>query len=322
MYSIVLAILVPSLTQRGAGDSEALRRIDSANRSIAQKQFQRAVDELLPAMRPEKRQGMSEQAMGAALIDLGYAYRMLGRCHDAIGPLTEAMSRWERGRILLGQARVAGINLLESYLECGQNKPAARFWTGTLAPMALKFDPLSPDLAAILAAGALAQEVRKQYADSEDLWSRAIGIWQRAPEINRDKIAGARSNRAIVRAYLGRIREAIDDAGESLAELAGRNGLEPPEWAAVLNNIAVVYIMDRRFDRAGDCLERAVAIVKRAPTRSAPEIFANYAFVLRKTGRSEEANAAQFRSNELAFERGRASAGQTVDIGEFKTLWR
>ena len=321
MRFLNLAILVPCLL-RGGDDFDLLGRIDSANRSIARNQFQKAIDDLLPAVRLGKRQEVSEQALRAALIDLGHAYRMLGRCHDATGALTEAMRYRERGYVPLDQARVAGINLLASYLECGASKAAARFWTRTLAAMALKFDSLSPDLATVLATGALVQEVRKQYADSEELWARAIQIWEREPGINQDKITAARSNRAVARASLGRMKEAIGDAEESLGELARTNRLEPPAQAVALNNIAVVYLMDRRFDRAGDCLERAVAIVNRTTVRSAPEILANYAFLMRKTGRREAANAAQFRADELASQRARASVGQTVDIGGFKASLR
>ena len=322
MRSLNLAILVPCLVLRGSDDFEVLRRIDSANRSIAQRQFQKAIDDLLPAMRLGKRQGASEQALGAALIDLGYAYRMLGRCRDAIGALTGAMRYWDRGYVSLDQARAAGISLLASYLECGDSEPAARFWTRTLAPMALKFDSLSPDLAGILAVGALVQEVRKQYADSEQLYTRAIGIWEREPEINRDKITVAQSHRAVMRAHLRRMANAIDDAGESLEELARTKALEPPARAVVLNNVAVVYLMDRRFDQAGDCLKRAVGIADRTPIRSAPEIFANYALLLRKTGHREAAKVAQFRADDLAVQRVHGSIGQTVDISEFNASWR
>lgn len=114
----------------------------------------------------------------------------------------------------------------------------------------------------------------------------------------------------------------IDDANESLKELSSANGLAPAPRAVALNNIGVVYLMGHRFDRAEDCLAGAVAIVNRTPIPSAPEILANVALLLRKTGRRQEAKAAQLRSQELASQRTRTSMAQTVDASELNAFGR
>ena len=317
-----LVLLLPCLLLRAGDDSEVLRHIDSANRSMARKQFQEAVSDLLPAVRLAKSPGASKEELGVLLNDLGYAYRRLGRCQDAIGVLAEEMQGWDRRQIPLDQARVGGTNLLQSYLDCGDRKSAARLWTRTLAPMAAKLDPLNPGLAALLAADALVQCVRKHYPESEKLWTRAIVIWERQRGSNRDGISTARSNRAVARAYLGRMDAAVRDADESLDELRSANGLDAPVRAVVLNNIAVVYLMHRQFDQAADCLAEAIAILNRTPVPSAPEILANFALLLRRTGRLKEAKSAQLHAQELASERVRASIGQTIDATEFNPFWK
>jgi len=52
--------------------------------------------------------------------------------------------------VALDQARFAGIDLLQSYLDCGQSRSAARLWSKTLIPIARKLNPDSPALAGLL----------------------------------------------------------------------------------------------------------------------------------------------------------------------------
>lgn len=322
MSLLKLAIILPCLVLHAGDDLDVLRRLDSANRSIERNDFQEAINDLLSAARLAKRQGASNDTVGALLGDLGYAYRMVGRCRDAISVLVEEMQGADRGQIPPDQARVGGINLVQSYLDCGEIKRAADLWTKTLAPMAARIDLYGPDLATLLAAGALVHGIAKHYGESEELWTRVIAIWESQPGANRNRISAARANRGVARAYLDQMKDAIDDADQSLKELESDGGLEPPLRAVVLNNNAVVYLMGRRFDRAEECFERALAIVDRTPIHSAPEILANYAFLLRNTGRRREAKAAQLRSQQLASQRGRASIGQTVDVADFGAVWR
>ena len=77
--------------------------------------------------------------------------------------------------------------------------------------------------------------------------------------------------------------------------------MEPAVRAAALNNIAVVYLIDKRFTKAEDCLQRALALVDGASLPCEPQVVANYAFLLRQTGRKRAAAAAQLRAQELSF---------------------
>ena len=103
----------------------------------------------------------------------------------------------------------------------------------------------------------------KHYQESVNLYSEAIAIWEEQPENYRDRICSARSNRAVAHAYLGYLGEilaAIDDADRALKELDSAIAMEPAVRAAALNNIAVVYLMDKRFTKAEDCLQRVLAL--------------------------------------------------------------
>src|SRR3984885_10111062 len=117
---LTLPIVVTSLVY--ASENPDLRCfIDSANQSLRSRQFDRAINDLIPALRIAKRERASNETVSAILNNLGYSYRVLGRCGDAVTVLTEEMRGWDRGMVALAQARFAGINLLQSYLDCGES---------------------------------------------------------------------------------------------------------------------------------------------------------------------------------------------------------
>jgi tetratricopeptide (TPR) repeat protein len=284
---LTLPIIVTSLVLY-AGDNPDLRCfIDSANRSLHSRQFDRAINDLIPALRVAKRERASNESVSAILSNLGYSYRMLGRCGDAVTALTEEMRGWDRRIVALDQARFAGINLLQSYLDCRESRSAARLWRKTLIPITRKLNPDSPALASLFAAGALATSAVKQYQESVNLYNEAITIWGEQPENYRDRICSARSNRAVAHAYLGEILAAIDDADRALKEIDSAIAMEPAVRAVALNNIAVVYLMDKRFTEAEDCLRRTLALVDGASLLCEPQVAANYAFLLRQTAARE-----------------------------------
>jgi tetratricopeptide (TPR) repeat protein len=222
--------------------------------------------------------------------------------------------------VALDQARFAGIDLLQSYLDCGQSRSAARLWSKTLIPIARKLNPDSPALASLLAAGALATSAAKHYRESVNLSNEAITIWEEQPETYWDRICSARSTRAVARAYLGEILAAADDADRALKELDSAIPMEPAVRVAALNNIAVVYLRDKRFTKAEDCLQRALTLVDGATLLCEPAVAANYAFLLRQTGRKTAAASAQLRAQELSSQRRGKTGSQIIDASEIHSF--
>jgi len=318
LAALTLPFVVTSLVLY-ANDNPDLRCfIDSASRSLHSRQFDRAIKDLIPALRVAKRERASNETVSTILSNLGYSYRMVGRCEDAVTVLTEEMRGWDRGMVALDQARFAGINLLQSYLDCGESRSAARLWSKTLIPIARKLNPDSPALASLLAAGALATSAVKHYQESVNLYNQAIRIWEGQPGNYRDRICSARSNFAVAHAYRGEILTAVGDADRALKELD--SAMEPALRVVALNNIAVVYLMDKRFTKAEDCLLRALALVDGAPLLCEPEVAANYAFLLRQTGRKRAAAAAQLRAQELSSQRRGKTGSQTIDASEIDSF--
>jgi hypothetical protein len=74
--------------------------------------------------------------------------------------------------------------------------------------------------------------------------------------------------------------------------------------------------MDKRFTKAEDCLQRALALVDGASLLCEPQVVANYAFLLRQTGRKRAAAAAQLRAQELYSQRRGNAGSQTIDASE------
>jgi tetratricopeptide (TPR) repeat protein len=87
--------------------------------------------------------------------------------------------------------------------------------------------------------------------------------------------------------YLAEILAAIDEADRALKELDSAIAKEPAVRAVALNNIALVYLMDKRFTEAEDCLQRALALVDGASLLCEPQVAANYAFLHAKLAARE-----------------------------------
>jgi tetratricopeptide (TPR) repeat protein len=141
-----------------------------------------------------------------------------------------------------------------------------------------------------------------------------------SPRITGTEYVSARSNRAVAQAYLGKILAAVDEADRALQELDSGIGINPAVRAVALNNVAVVYLMDKRFTKAEDCLRRALALVDGPPLFCDPEVAANYAFLLRQTGRKKAAAAAQLRVQELSSQRRGRTGSQTIDASEINSF--
>jgi hypothetical protein len=78
--------------------------------------------------------------------------------------------------------------------------------------------------------------------------------------------------------------------------------------------------MDKRFTKAEDCLQRAMALGDGAPLLCEPEVAANYALLLRQTGRKRAAAAAQLRAQELSSQRRSKTGSQTIDASEIDSF--
>jgi len=96
---LTLSIVVTSPVLSASDNPDLRCLIDSASRSLRSRQFDRAINDLIPAQRVAKRERASSETLSAILSNLGYSYRMVGRCGDAVTVLTEEMRAWDRGMV-------------------------------------------------------------------------------------------------------------------------------------------------------------------------------------------------------------------------------
>jgi hypothetical protein len=101
---LTLSIVVTSPVLSASDNPDLHYLIDSASRSIRSRQFDRAINDLIPALRVAKRERASNETVSAILSNLGYSYRMAGRGGDAVTVLTEEMRAWDRGVVSLDHA--------------------------------------------------------------------------------------------------------------------------------------------------------------------------------------------------------------------------
>ena len=294
-----------------AGDEVVVvQQVQAANASIARGAYGDAIQQLLLALRGARRSG-ARPAMGIILNDLGYAYRVTGRCQDAIDILGSAV----RIQGDSPNARVSAVNLLASYLDCGQSARAERYWERNGKPRAAA--STDEGAAALWAAGATVEAVRKHYADSEALYTKAISMWDHDPG-RRLNLVLAHTSRGVERAYLGRLDDARADAADTRDVVAVLARADPGTRSSALNNMGVVALIDGRLEDAAGKFAEARAILDGCSNCSSmPVILANYAECLRKMGKSRAARQARREAGEAARLRGRESRGESVDISTF-----
>jgi len=152
----------------------------------------------------------------------------------------------------------------------------------------------------------------RQFSKAEQLYKRLIQIREsdsRAPEHPRGNedftkflgqaLTGAKSKVADVYDELGRVYfvqgrfgEAADVYSKSLGILESEFGGNQPPVARGLSNLATAYAAQSLYDRAQPLFLRAIEILERSNALEKAEgatTLENYALLLRKTGRNDEA---------------------------------
>ena len=76
---LILPILVTSPLLYASDNPNLRFFIDSANRSLRSRQFDRAINDLIAGLRIAKRERASKETVSAILNNLGYSYRQVGR---------------------------------------------------------------------------------------------------------------------------------------------------------------------------------------------------------------------------------------------------
>jgi tetratricopeptide (TPR) repeat protein len=272
-------------------------------------------------VRAAKQQTIADATLGVAWSDLGFAYRMIGRCWDATGALKEAESTFRRVPQSGALIRANGVSLLAGYLECGELDLASKYWSRTLAPLAESSDVPDMERAPLWAAGGTLESARKHYAASEALYAKAIAAWEREPARRADRLMVALIHRGVDRAYLHQTEAAKLDADRAAGSLPVLTSLAPSMRISAFNNLGLIYLMGRHFDDAAIWFIRSINGLQEFPhCQCAPIVLGNYAEYLRQTGNAKEAGRIRGMAEEAGRKAARESAGGTVDVSSFRSV--
>lgn len=129
----------------------------------------------------------------------------------------------------------------------------------------------------------------------------AVAMWSQIPARGHPSIVYALSTQLIVYTKLKAFAQGEELIPRLLA-LRGSSLLDRdhPEWVTILNNIAIFYVAEKKYDDAEPLLRQAVDIAQRrlAPGhRITRNTLLNYSYVLGKLNRNDEATRVRAESN-------------------------
>jgi tetratricopeptide (TPR) repeat protein len=256
--------------------------------------------------------------MAVALNNAGYLYARLGRCDEARTALVRSVGVWKA----LGASGIDGVmetgsSLVSVYLDCGDAAVAAAFWKKELEPLYMRL-PVEGILYARLSmiAGTLGL-VRRDYPRAEQLLTTAITILQNQKTPESNELALILNDRAVVRMHLSRNDDAAADLERAIGILEENHVNDDIGLAKAVGNLAMVHRRNLRLAEAERGFRRARSLLDGKPDHlSAAAVAHEYAGLLRRAGRTDEASLMEREARSQARLSHTHTLRQTVDLSE------
>jgi tetratricopeptide (TPR) repeat protein len=189
-------------------------------------------------------------------------------------------------------------DLARRYDVQNQYKKAEPLYLRALAIWEKALGAEHPDLAPHLKDLARHYDVQGQDEKAEPLYLRALAIWEKAQGANHSDDSGLHYL-AVFYYYEGQYEKAASVCQRALAIQEKALGQEHPVVASSLNNLAVFYDVQGRYGKAESLFQRALAIWEKALDPNVAMCLENYARMLRKMGRLEEAAPLESRAKAI-----------------------
>jgi len=183
-------------------------------------------------------------------------------------------------------------------LDQGRSPEAIREFQSAIAE-AEKLGWADQRLAGSISSLAQAYLLQGNYAASESLFQRSLGIVEKALGPDDPAVAGILNNLATVYRLRGKYAEATPPARRSLAILEKAFGAEHQNVAIGLNNLALILRLQGNYDEAGPLLVRSLSILEKNLGREHPNVAVglnNLVQVQRLQGKNAEAEPLARRS--------------------------
>ena len=143
---------------------------------------------------------------------------------------------------------------------------------------------------------------RRKLKQALDAVSRAIACWNRSLPANHPFLAYALSTKIVIYQEMRSLLDAEQVIPEALKLARIWFGPDRPEFMVLLNNCAGVYLAEGKYSQAEAMLHEAAEIGRRRLTEGHPvliSVLRNYAYVLEKLHRQDEAARARAESEVL-----------------------
>lgn len=262
-------------------------------------EYQKAADLCSRLIAEREQPGHLDQGIAVLYMDLGLAYRKLGRDLDAEHALLKCLTMWKAlGGI--GSGRALGI-VGSFYVEQQQYEKAEPLLRASLRTLNEMPEAVGSDFGLVYdCLGTVLLNAHKE-AEAEDSYRKAL---QSELKVRPYSIqtAATYNNLAYVFAMTGRDSEAETYYTNAIKTWEASAGPNFPDVATGLHNLAMV---QKRLERSKDAeanFKRALGIVQSTlppdhPLRAV--ILADYASLLRETGRKHEAKKMETLAREL-----------------------
>jgi tetratricopeptide (TPR) repeat protein len=279
-----------------------------------------AAESAKQALQVAKRGPSEDNRMATNYYQLGNIYRDMGHCADARTSYSRAIAVWEKQsspkpKYLFNTI----ISMLDALCECETFDVAEKTFR-KFEPKLQRYQSDVQDEIQMISMRGTIFRARKNYAQAETYFRRAIQLLEQTPGSNPVQIEEERGNLAMVIDRQGRHAESLAESERVIDFLEHSPVPHLATLAGSLNNAACSLADLGRKDEALRMFERALTVAKEVfgeDNRFSARIMLNYARVLRETKQSPEADVMQKKGVET-FRRAVLRDNSTIDLRDLK----
>jgi tetratricopeptide (TPR) repeat protein len=263
--------------------------------------YKKAEADFKAALADAEKRGDKNPDVSVALYRLATVYVLERKFQTAVPALERALALREKQSSSLSATNLEITDTLtRCYQETKQYPKAEAMGRRSLAIAENKTGANGMDVAiSLINIGSLLKE-EKKYPQALDAYSRAQSIFDKSIEVEPVARASLQNNLAFVYEKLGKADKAEPLLKGALATLEKTPDCSPYKIAAAQNNLALFYTHRGNLAKAETYFKQAVSVPVDASANGqtfATSFMSNYAAMLRKAGRSKEAEAMSERAN-------------------------
>jgi tetratricopeptide (TPR) repeat protein len=245
--------------------------------------------------------GATDRRLAETQHRLGTVYTDLGKLPEAEKWYQRSLSAWtaSAGKQDPGLPKPL-ISLASLYLENGLHSKAERLVDPWLRDPEFKLDPADSLSVSLLHNFAALKYTQRKYSEAETLYRQVLSAAETAG--NPSLQVSILNNLGILLAQTGRSKEAGSYLERALAIQEGAQTPNDIDLARSLTNLGAFYRSIREYAKAEPLLQRALTLAESnlgAENRLVGQILAEYALLLRKTKRKNEAKVLEIRAQAI-----------------------